>query len=135
MTERVQLEFKTISQALRSFEFPDVEVIIGIATGGIVPASLIAHQLSCPLGLLRINYRAQDNSVARPTPELLGDPNLPSISKRILLVDDVSVTGTTLSFALGLLEDHKVMTFVLKGNADYVLFPKISQCVDWPWRA
>jgi uncharacterized protein len=134
MADNIQLDFETISQALRRFSFPEVDRVMGIATGGIVPASLIAFQLSLPLDLLRINYRAPDNSLARSAPALLAKVNFPNITQRILLVDDVSVSGTTLSFALGLLERFKVLTFVLKGSADYVLFPEISKCVEWPWK-
>jgi len=51
-----------------------------------------------------------------------------------LLVDDVSVTGKTLKCAVENLQDYTVYTFVLKGKADYVLFPEINTCVEWPWK-
>ena len=56
------------------------------------------------------------------------------LESHILLVDDVSVSGVTLSLALSLLKDFEVFTFVLKGQADYVLFPEIKECVNWPWK-
>ncbi len=133
MTENIPLDFEEISHAIKCFSFPQVDHVIGIATGGSVPASLIAYQLNCPLGFLQINYRAPDNSLAHPAPILLREKNLPK-NKRVLLVDDVSVTGETLSFAAGLLKHNEVLTFVLKGKADYVLFPQIGTCVDWPWK-
>jgi hypoxanthine phosphoribosyltransferase len=53
---------------------------------------------------------------------------------KVLLVDDVSVTGKTLDFAKQLLHLNDIKTFVLKGkNADIVLFPEIKECVNWPW--
>ncbi len=54
--------------------------------------------------------------------------------KRILLVDDVSVSGQTLQAARELLMDYEVTTFVLKSKADLVAFPEIGECVVWPWK-
>ncbi len=42
MVENIQLDFEEIARAIRHFSFPKVDQVIGIATGGIVPASLIA---------------------------------------------------------------------------------------------
>jgi hypoxanthine phosphoribosyltransferase len=53
---------------------------------------------------------------------------------RILLVDDVSVSGQTLALARSLLKGYEVITFTLKGKADFVLFPEITACVNWPWK-
>ena len=134
MNEKVPLDFQKISEALWDFPFPKVDHVIGVATGGTMPAGLVAHQLKRPLSLLHINYRAPDNSPAHPAPVLLRDVMLPKSKSHILLVDDVSVSGVTLSLALSLLKDFEVFTFVLKGQADYVLFPEIKECVNWPWK-
>jgi adenine/guanine phosphoribosyltransferase-like PRPP-binding protein len=134
MNNRISLDFETISRALKQTNLPSVDFVVGIAEGGIVPAALLAHQLDCPLRLLRINYRSLNNAPQRPTPTLLADvPTLPE-GARILLVDDVSVSGQTLALACGLLNRHEVITFTLKGKADFVLFPEIAACVNWPWK-
>lgn len=134
MNDKLSLDFEIISQALKKFNLPTVDYVVGIAQGGVVPASLIAHQMDVPLRLMTINYRAADNTPQRAAPELLvGLPSLPS-DARILLVDDVSVTGKTLSLAQTLLEPREVITFALKGKADLVLFPEIASCVNWPWK-
>lgn len=134
MNDKILLEFTTISRALRQLDKPPVDCVVGIAEGGVVPAALLAHQWELPLYLLRINYRAPDNAPQRPAPALLSQvPALPP-GARILLVDDVSVSGQTLSLARSLLGGHPVFTFALKGNADFVLFPEISACVYWPWK-
>jgi hypoxanthine phosphoribosyltransferase len=135
MNDKISLDFETISHALMHLSLPAVDCVVGIADGGIVPASLLAHQLGCPMRLLRINYRSPDNSPQRPAPELLKDtPDLPE-GWRILLVDDVSVSGQTLSLARNLLQKHPVVTLTLKGKADIVVFPEIAACVNWPWKA
>ncbi len=130
----LKLDFETISKALWEIPLPDVDCVVGIATGGIMPASLIAHQLRRPLFLVEINYRAPNNSPQRPAPEPLGElPVIPQ-GARILLVDDVSVTGKTLHIAKSLFAGHSVITFTLKGCAEIVLFPDIVECVHWPWK-
>jgi len=134
MDDKISLDFTTISRVLKAFPFPDVDHIIGIATGGIVPASLIAHQFNLPLSLIEINYRARDNSPRYPRPVLLSWQPLPVGGLRILLVDEVSVTGKTMEFAKTFLMEHEVITFALKGKADYVLLPDIASCVNWPWK-
>jgi hypoxanthine phosphoribosyltransferase len=131
---KVNLDFITISQALKAFPLPEVDHVVGIATGGIVPASLIAHQIDRPLSLIEINYRAQDNSPRHPDPVLLSWQPLLVGGQRILLVDEVAVSGKTMEFAQTFLKDYEVITFVLKGKADYVLFPGIDSCVNWPWK-
>jgi len=133
MNAKVDLDFASISQALKRLDLPHVDQVVGIATGGILPAALLAHQLGLPLTLLYINYRAPDNSPQRSEPELLKKaPYLPE-GAVILLVDDVSVSGQTMALARSRLKDHEVVTFALKGKADYVLFPDIQDCVNWPW--
>jgi hypoxanthine phosphoribosyltransferase len=134
MDDKISLDFTTISTALKAFPFPEVDHVVGIATGGIVPASLIAHQLNRPLSLIEINYRARDNSPRYPRPVLLSWQPLPVGGQRVLLVDEVSVTGKTMKFAKTFLTEHEVITFALKGKADYVLFPEIASCVNWPWK-
>jgi uncharacterized protein len=53
----INLSFTEISERLSKTQFPDIDVVIGIGTGGIVISSLIAHQLSKPMYLLKVNYR------------------------------------------------------------------------------
>jgi hypoxanthine phosphoribosyltransferase len=134
MDTNIDLDFTTISRALKAYPLPDVDHVVGIATGGIVPASLIAHQLNRPMSLIQINYRARDNSPRYPRPILLSYHPLPIEAQRVLLVDEVAVSGKTLKFAQTFLKDHEVITFVLKGKADHVLFPEIDSCVNWPWK-
>jgi hypoxanthine phosphoribosyltransferase len=131
---KITLDFTTIARALKAFPLPDVDHIVGIATGGIVPASLIAYQLDRPMSLIEINYRAPDNSPRYPEPVLVSWQPLPAVGQRILLVDEVAVSGKTMGFAKTFLKDHEVITFVLKGTGDYVLFPEIDSCVNWPWK-
>lgn len=133
-TDKVTLEFRHICERLKQVDLPEVDWVVGIATGGGVPASLIAYQLDKPLGMIHIHFRSADNTPESTAPVLIGSQNIPQTTCRVLLVDDVSVTGQTFAAAKRLLTEHDVSTFVLKGQADYVLFPEIETCVQWPWK-
>jgi len=130
---KVRLEFHAISQRLRELWLPEVDVVVGIARGGIVPATMVAHQLGSELVLLHLNYRDDDNKPRRAAPELLKPSSFDPIGKRVLLVDDVSVSGATLGVAKEILEGATITTLTCKGQADLVLFPEVRECVAWPW--
>ena len=132
--DKLELDFPTITRRMDQIQLPTVEHVVGIATGGIVPACLLAYRLGCSFSLIRINYRAEDNSPQRQIPQVLESFMLPVGVRRILLVDDVSVSGQTLETAKNLLVGCDVTSFVLKGKADLVAFPEIGECVAWPWK-
>jgi uncharacterized protein len=135
LTKKVRLEFAEISRRLRELHLPKVDVVVGIGRGGIVPASLIAHQLELPLQIMRVNFRDDDNTPRAASPRLLQPPEFNFVGQRVLLVDDVSVTGATLNLAREILIGANIITLTCKGKADFVLFPEISSCVVWPWSA
>jgi hypoxanthine phosphoribosyltransferase len=131
---KVKLILPEIAERIRKTEFPDVDLIVGIASGGVVPASLVAFHLNKPLDVMAINYRDEDNNPRYDVPQLLAEISEPITGKHILLVDDVSVSGKTLEAAKTLLDNCEVTTFVLKGQADISAFPEVASCVDWPWK-
>ena len=135
MSDKVALSFIEVCSALRNYQLPDVYAVIVILRGGIVPASLVAYQLDCDLHIVRVNYRNDDNKPVRTEPTFLDEfvLDLPKDS-RILLVDDVSVSGKTLEVVRKKIARFQVQTFVLKGRGDHVLFPDIKSCVHWPWK-
>ena len=131
----VPISFTEISNRLRALSLPDTDLVIGIGSGGIVAASLVAFHLGCELQIITLNYRDESNTPRYENPVILNIPPMPSLKdKRILLVDDVSVSGKTLQEALLHFQGLSVKTLVLKGKADYVLFPEIKDCVKWPWK-
>ena len=132
---KVDLSFQTVTQAIQRLELPDFDLVVGVGRGGVVPASLLAYKLGCNLTVMAINYRDDDNQPHHDAPVLLRSPAIPDGVRTVLLVDDVSVTGKTLDAAGDRLAGYAVTTLVLKGRADIVLFPDISSCVNWPWKA
>ena len=132
----VRLELPDISLRLKEAVAPlasAFDVVVGIGSGGIVPASLVAFELGLPLKIMRLNYRAPDNSPQREKPELLEAFSLAG-RQNVLLVDDVSVSGATFKVARVYLQGHAVRTFALKGRADVSLYPEVKSCILLPWR-
>ena len=127
------IPFSEVVQAIRKASLPPCDLVVGIGSGGVVPASLIAFQLEVPLEILWLNYRTPDNKPRFVSPRLVCNWTVPREYDTILLVDDVSVSGKTLTTAQRFLADASITTLVLKGQADIVLFPNISTCVYWPW--
>jgi len=131
----IPVSFTEITDRLRSLKLPPTDLVIGIGTGGVVPASLVAFHLNCELQIITLNYRDENNTPRHENPVVLNMPEMPSLQgKRILLVDDVSVSGKTLNEALLHFEGLQIKTLTMKGKADYVLFPEIKDCVKWPWK-
>ena len=129
----VDLSFTEIAQRLKTIELPEVDGVVGIANGGTVPASLVAYQMDRPLSMIRLNYRDEHNTPLYDSPQVLEAPSVDEALQRVLLVDDVSVSGKTLAKAQELLGGRAVATLVITGEADYVVFPEIGDCVNWPW--
>lgn len=129
----VTLTFSDIAQAIRGADLPECDLVVGIGRGGIVPACLVAYELQRPLHVAWYNYRDDHNRPRHDAPRLMRPSVLPARARKILLVDDVSVTGKTLEQAGAALCGREVTTLVLKGSANIVLFPHIQSCVAWPW--
>lgn len=132
----IALSFRDIARRLRETVLPETDLVIGIGSGGIVPASLVAFHLNTDLKIITLNYRDEKNIPQHGNPVWLSMPEVFSLKERnILLVDDVSVSGKTLETAMELLQGNTIRTLTMKGHADYVLFPEIQECVKWPWKS
>lgn len=130
------LSFREITERLAAWEFPaEIDGVVGIAGGGVVPAALVALRLGVEMKVIALNYRDEANEPRFPEPRLLSAvPELGSW-RRILLVDDVHVSGKSWHAARALLPAAvDVLPFVLKGKADFALIRDIDGCVAWPWR-
>ena len=149
---KVRLELPDIARKLKSLTLPDVDAVVGIATGGVAFATMVAFWLEKPLHVIHLNYRDENNQPRHEKPTLLkpfdinantfnkgiyplanGEPTENS-SKHILLVDDVSVSGATLETAKNFLPDFQITSLVIKGKADFVLYPDVRACILLPWR-
>ena len=130
----VPLSFVEISKRLKQIELPEIDIVIGIGTGGIPAATFVAYHLNAELEVMVLNYRDEQNNPRYDSPKVIEKQEWNLDGKKILLVDDVSVSGKTMSVALEQLKGYHVKTLAMKGKADFVLFPEIKDCVKWPWK-
>jgi uncharacterized protein len=130
------VSFKDIVDRLARWEFPGgIDGIVGIAQGGVVPAALVAQRLGLELKLIALNYRDDAHAPRFAAPKLLSAvPDL-GTWKRVVLVDDVYVSGQSWHAARALLPSAvEVLPFVLKGRVEFALIRDLDGCVRWPWR-
>jgi len=129
------LAFEEITERLRAWSFPPaIDGVVGIATGGTVPAALVAQHLGVGLKLISLNFRDEANEPRFAAPRLLAP--VPDLGgwQRVLLVDDVYVSGSSWRAARALLPTAvEVLPFVLKGKVEFALIQDLDGCVRWPW--
>lgn len=73
-------------------------IILPIGRGGYYPGTLMAHMLQTELYPVRLSRRERD-VVVRATPQWLVPPPAGVAGHRVLVVDEISSTGETLSLA------------------------------------
>jgi hypoxanthine phosphoribosyltransferase len=69
------------------------DVIVGIARGGLVPATMMSHYFEKPLSV--INYSLRDNLVSHLS-EITDLARALNAGKNVLIVDDICDSGETL---------------------------------------
>jgi hypothetical protein len=93
--------FGELSRALalkvaREFE---PEIVVGIATAGVIPGAVVAAILGCDFRSILISRREAADSV-RDTPAVLGAAPQEVRGKRVLIVDETCDSGATLRLAV-----------------------------------
>ena len=131
----IDISIEEINRRLQKTKIAPVDIVVGIAHGGTIPAAMVSKKTEYDLRLVHFNYRDENNNPRHVEPVLLKAFNMPKNIKSVLLVDDVSVSGKTLNAARRLFKDYNIKTFVFKGAGDYVLFPEVDECVNWPWKS
>jgi adenine/guanine phosphoribosyltransferase-like PRPP-binding protein len=131
------LAFEDITARLARWKFPaDLDGVVGIASGGVVPAALVAQRLGLGLKIIALNYRDEANQPRHAVPQLLGVAPELGAWRRVLLVDDVYVSGSSWRAARSFLPSEvEVLPFVLKGRTDFALIRDLEGCVRWPWKS
>lgn len=79
------------------------DLVVGIARGGLVPATMISHYLKKPLQT--INYSLRDNMITHMT-EISDVTNRLGEGINVLLVDDICDSGATLRKVVDDMELH-----------------------------
>jgi xanthine phosphoribosyltransferase len=135
MASKPLIDFQEIGRRLRDLSLPAADAVVGIRTGGVVPASLVAFHTGLPLYFIGLNYRRPGDHVpVHAEPTLTAQvPVIPDSRTHLILVDDVGVSGASLRAAAAHFPGRSLTTLVFKGRAELVLFPEIDGCVQWPW--
>lgn len=128
------ITWKEFFELLEKIKFQDFDLIVAIANNGIIPAAFIQQKLKIPMKIIKINYRDENNNPTYDDAILLEKDEFTIKGKRILLVDDVSRTGKTISKAKEYLDGNPIKTFVINGKADYSMFNQ-EECIGMPWKA
>lgn len=125
--------WKQIQNKLDKIVFQEkFDLIVAIARGGIIPGFLISKKLKTDLELLWLKFRDDENKPVFKHPKLIKKIDFNFKGKKILLVDDVSRTGSTFKTAAGYLKGVQVIkTFATNGKADYCLYDE--ECFRFPW--
>jgi uncharacterized protein len=78
----------------------DPEIVVGVATAGVVPGAVVAAMLGREFHSMVISrkYRAES---ARDVPEVFGSAPSEVRGKRVLIVDETCDSGDTLRIAVG----------------------------------
>ena len=90
--------------ALRVYREYDPDIVIGIATAGVIPAAVIADILQVDFYSMKITRR-EEGQVVRQEPVLLSKAPIQAAGKRVLLVDEIATSGDTLRLALASVRD------------------------------
>ena len=89
--------------ALRVYREYDPDLVVGIATAGVIPAAVIADILQVDFYSMKVSRRSGGRVLAAP--ELFSTAPVQAEGKRVLLVDELSTSGDTMRIALAALRD------------------------------
>ena len=89
--------------ALRVYREYDPDLVVGIATAGVIPAAVIADILQVDFYSMKVSRRSGGRVLE--TPELFSTAPVQAEGKRVLLVDELSTSGDTMRIALAALRD------------------------------
>jgi hypoxanthine phosphoribosyltransferase len=84
--------------ALRVARGFDPQVVVGVATAGVVPGAAVAAMLDRPFHSIIVSRRYLSDSV-RDTPAVLSGAPADVLGKRVLIVDETCTSGDTLRLA------------------------------------
>jgi uncharacterized protein len=90
--------------ALRVYRDYDPDMVIGIATAGVIPAAVIADILQVDFYSMKIS-RWGEGQLRHHQPQLQSTAPHQAAGKRVLLVDELTTSGDTIRIALAALRD------------------------------
>lgn len=85
--------------ALKVARAYDPEIVVGVATAGVVPGAVVAAILDRPFAAITVSRRYRAVTV-RDTPAVIGAAPYEVRGKRVLIVDETCDSGVTLRLAV-----------------------------------
>lgn len=114
------------------------DIVIGIATAGVIPAATVAAMLESEFESMKISRR--DGESFRTEPRVLSATPVRCRGKRVLLVDEIASSGDTMRLALAAVREvgpadvRTAATFVRPGGWRPDFFAMESeQLIVYPW--
>jgi hypothetical protein len=111
MAEKLYLSFDDIKTQIQFFadqcEPEQYDLIIGIARGGVVPAVMLSHAMKTPVDF--VMWQTRDGAT-KDHEKLM---QLTSSFERVLIVDDMNDSGTTINSIKQALNNPKVDFFTV----------------------
>lgn len=114
------------------------DLVIGIATAGVIPAATVAAMLDADFQAMKISRR--DGSAVRSEPRVLSATPVECRGRRVLIVDEITTSGDTLRLALAAVREVRpaqvrtATSFVRPGGyrPDYFAL-ETDQLIVFPW--
>ncbi len=115
------------------------DLVVGIAKAGVIPGAVVASMLRCEFYSMKISRKAGAEQV-RSRPAILSAAPAQALGKRVLIVDEICTTGTTLRMAVNALrnvraeevETATVFVKVGKYRPDYYALETEGKVI-FPW--
>jgi hypothetical protein len=86
--------------ALKVARTYDPEIVVGVATAGVVPGAVVAAILDRPFAAITVSRRYRAETV-RQTPAVIGAAPQDVRGRRVLIVDETCDSGDTMRLAVG----------------------------------
>jgi len=114
------------------------DLVIGIATAGVMPAATVAAMLDAEFDSMKISRR--EGSIVSSEPRILSATPVRCRGKRVLIVDEITGSGDTMRLALAAVREvgpadvRTAATFVRPGGwrPDYFSM-ETGQLIVYPW--
>jgi hypoxanthine phosphoribosyltransferase len=90
--------------ALRVYREYDPDIVVGIATAGVIPAAVIADILQVDFYSMKITRNVEGRRASH-TPMLLSTAPVQAQGQKVLLVDEITTSGDTMRIALAALRE------------------------------
>jgi hypoxanthine phosphoribosyltransferase len=114
------------------------DIVIGIATAGVIPAATVAAMLEADFDSMRISRR--DGGAFRSEPRVLSATPVSCRGKRVLIVDEIATSGDTMRLALAAVREvgpadvRTAATFVRPGGwRPHYFAMESEQLIVYPW--